>query len=92
MLHVLFFVSWCNDVNFICIFVTNDIIYCVTILFLEWWNLNNKNINYVGVKHKLFACNSNMNLNELKLHKSSRIEIDSTTISVNINLKYDMNG
>ncbi|XP_057533383.1 uncharacterized protein LOC130811201 [Amaranthus tricolor] len=67
--------------------------YRVTILC--FWNgaiqTSNKNVEYVGGKHKLFVCNSNMNLNELKLHICSKIGIDSTS-TVNISFKYGMSG
>lgn len=53
---------------------------------------SNRNVEYVCGKHKLFVCNLNMDLNELKLYICFRIIIDSTTSTVSISFKYGMNG
>ena len=49
-------------------------------------------VHYVGGKRRLFACNSNMDLNQFKRFICSKIELDPTRTTVNISFKYDMNG
>ena len=46
----------------------------------------------VGVKRKLFVCNSNMDLNAFKLLICSKIGIDTIRSTVNICFKYNMSG
>ena len=46
----------------------------------------------LGGKRKLFACNSNMDLNEFKLLVCFKIGIDTTRSTVNLCFKYYMSG
>ena len=48
--------------------------------------------HYVGGRRRMFACNSNMDLNEFKRFIYSKIGLDSTRSIVNISFKYDMSG
>ena len=82
-----------NYVDFICIFVENGIISCYYTMFYGMAQFEQviRNVEYVGGKLKLFVCNSNMDLNELKFHICFRIRIDSTISTVDINFKYGMN-
>ncbi|CAO2841539.1 unnamed protein product [Amaranthus hypochondriacus] len=48
------------------------------------------NVDYVGGRRKLFACKSNMDLNDFKRLISSRIGLDPTTFTVDISFKYFM--
>ena len=49
-------------------------------------------VHYVAGRGRLFACNTNMNLNEFKRFICSMIGLDSTRSTVNISFKYDMSG
>ena len=49
-------------------------------------------VHYVGGRRKLFACNSNMDLNHFKRFICSKIGLDPTRSTVNISFKYDMSG
>ena len=80
-----------DEVDFVCIHVERasfrETIAC-------FWNVSirtsGNKVTYVGGKRKLFACNSNMDLNEFKLLVCSKIGIDTTRSTVNLSFKYDM--
>ena len=61
-----------------------------------FWNVSirtsGNKVTYVGGKNKLFACNSNMDLNEYELLVCSKIGIDTTRSTVNLSFKHDMSG
>ena len=46
----------------------------------------------LGIRVKKILCNSNMTLDEILIHICWRIDIDSTTSSVNLSFKFEMNG
>ncbi|XP_057522046.1 uncharacterized protein LOC130802153 [Amaranthus tricolor] len=68
--------------------------FCVTIVC--FWNgcirESSGKVHYVGGRRKLFACNSNMDLNHFKRFICSKIGFDHTRSTVNISFKYDMSG
>jgi hypothetical protein len=82
-----------DDVDFVCIDVEMASP-CVTIVC--FWNGSIResscSVDYVGGKHKLFACKSNMDLNNFKRYISSRIGLDPTRSTVNISFKYSLSG
>ncbi|XP_057526212.1 uncharacterized protein LOC130805456 [Amaranthus tricolor] len=53
---------------------------------------NNGKVHYVGGRRKLFACNSNMDLNHFRRFISSKIGLDPTRSTVNISFKYALSG
>ena len=61
-----------------------------------FWNgsirSSGSNVKYVGGRRKLFACNSNMDLNEFKHLICSKIGIDTTRSTINVSFKYNMSG
>ena len=80
-----------DEVVIVCIHVEMTLLRVTIACF---WNgsihTSGNNVTYVGDKHKLFACNSNMDLNEFKLLICSKIRIDTTQSTVNLCFKYDM--
>ena len=78
-----------DEVDFICIHVEMP---SFRVLIVCFWNgsirTSGNKVTYVGGKHKLFACNSNMDLNEFKLLVCSKIGIDTTRSIVNLSFKY----
>ena len=82
-----------DQVDFVCIHVEMAS-FCVTIAC--FWNgsirTSGNKVTYVRGKRKLFACNSNMNLNEFKLLVCSKIGIDTLRSTVNLSFKYDISG
>ena len=61
-----------------------------------FWNgsirSSSRHVKYVGGRRKLFACNSNMDLNEFKHLICSKIGIDTTRSTFNVSFKYTMSG
>ena len=53
---------------------------------------NNGKVHYVGGRCKLFACNSNMDLNHFRRFICSKIGLDPTRSTVNISFKYALSG
>ena len=82
-----------NDVDFVCIHVEMTSFRLTIVCF---WNSSIRessgNVHYVGGRRRLFACNSNMDLNEFKRLICSKIGLDSTRSTVNISFKYAMSG
>ena len=68
-----------DDVDFVSILV-EIASFCVTIVCFQNGSIQTRgsNVTYVERRHKLFACNSNMDLKELKLLVCYKIEIDNT--------------
>src|SRR5688572_17235240 len=66
------------------------------VTILCFWNgsirESSGNVDYVGGRRRLFACNSNMDLNQFKRLISSKIGLDPTRSTVNISFKYAMSG
>ena len=82
-----------DEVIFVCIHVEMSS-FRVTILCFRNGSIRTRgnNVTYVGGKCKLFACNSNMDLNEFKLLICSKIGIDTTRNTINFCFKYNMSG
>ena len=82
-----------DNVEFVCIHVEMKS-FCVTIVC--FWNgsfrESSGKVHYVGGRHRLFTCNSNMDLNEFKRFICSKIGLDSTRSTLNISFKYGMSG
>ena len=55
------------------------------------WESSDK-VHYVGGRRKLFACNSNIDLNHFRRFISSKIGLDPTRSTVNISFKYALSG
>ena len=53
---------------------------------------NSGKVHYVGGRRKLFACNSNMDLNHFRRFISSKIVLDPNRSTVNISFKYALSG
>ncbi|XP_057536703.1 uncharacterized protein LOC130814600 [Amaranthus tricolor] len=66
------------------------------VIVVCFWNgsirSSSNNVKYVGGRRKLFACNSNMDLNEFKHLICSKIGFDTTRSIVNVSFKYNMSG
>ena len=82
-----------DDVDFVCIHVEMASFRVTIVCF---WNgsirESSGKVHYVGGRRRLFACNSNMDLNEFKRLICSKIRLDSTRSTVNISFKYAMSG
>ena len=82
-----------GDVDFVRIVVEMASFRVTVVCF---WNgsirSSTSNVKYVGRRRKLFACNSNMDLNEFKHFICSKIGIDTTRSTVNVSFKYNMSG
>ena len=82
-----------GDVDFVRIVVEMASFRVTVVCF---WNgsirSSSSNVKYVGGRRKLFACNSNMDLNEFKHLICSKIGIDTTRSTVNVSFKYNMSG
>ncbi|XP_057544261.1 uncharacterized protein LOC130823603 isoform X1 [Amaranthus tricolor] len=82
-----------DDVDFVCIHVKMTSFRVTIVCF---WNScipeSSGKVHYVGRRRRLFACHSNMDLNQFKRFICFKIGLEPTKSTVNISFKYDMSG